>query len=123
MSEIILKDFTEFVVKETAKDKKNLVMSRLARAYIEKCKRERQYVPELGTLCDYGTHIRVPLENACISAASINPDDRRIRYINPTDKFPKASERRRIDSLVSHVYEEAKKRKYRMQKGLHKKDW
>jgi hypothetical protein len=50
------------------------------------------------------TPIRVYLENnGYISYASVNSVDRRIRYLTPTRKFPKPSDKQHIATLVSDI--------------------
>ena len=90
--------FTRFVIKSISKSENNLVMRHLERAYSEKY---GMLIRSMGIL---STPIRVYLENnGYISYASVNSIDRRIKYLTPTRKFPKPSDKPLIAALVSSI--------------------
>lgn len=109
----VFEDFTGFVLREVAKAKgpnRNPIMANLARKYVEKCEMSGEYVPNVGTLESYGTHIRVALEDTgYIFGAVPNKLDRRPRplALSPAVDFPPASNRGAMRELIGVIYARA----------------
>lgn len=109
----IFEDFTGFVLREVAKAKgpnRNPIMANLARKYAERCELNGEYVPNVGTLESYGTHIRVALEDTgYIFGAVPNRLDRRPRplALSSARPFPSASNGRAMRELIGTIYAKA----------------